>query len=85
MFCQLEALRHCFPPSVQRVLEELPESLDGTYERILREVKKMNQRHTHRLLQCLVVAVRPLLVEELAEVLAVDFDEEGMPKLNPDW
>jgi ankyrin repeat protein len=34
----------------------------------------------------LVVAIRPLRVAELAEVLAVDFDDaEGMPKLNADW
>jgi hypothetical protein len=32
------------------------------------------------------VAIRPLRVAELAEVLAVDFDDaEGIPKLNPDW
>jgi hypothetical protein len=37
------------------------------------------------LLQCLVVAVRPLRVEELAEVLAFDFDVGGTPKLNPGW
>jgi hypothetical protein len=37
-------------------------------------------------LQCLVVAIRPLRVEELAEVLAVDFDNaDGIPKLNPMW
>jgi hypothetical protein len=37
-------------------------------------------------LQCLVVAVRPLRVEELADVLAVDFDDvEGVPSLEPDW
>jgi ankyrin repeat protein len=66
-------------------LEELPESLDGTYERILREIKKPNQGHAHRLLQCLVAAIRPLQVRELAEVLAVDFDTERIPKLNPDW
>ena len=85
MFCQLEILRDCFPSSVRRILEELPESLDETYERILREIKKSNQGHVHRLLQCLVAAVRPLRAEELAEVLAVDFDAEGIPKLNPDW
>jgi ankyrin repeat protein len=66
-------------------MEELPESLDETYERILREIRKPNQGHAHRLLQCLVVAVRPLRVEELAEVLAFDFSAEGMPKLNPSW
>ena len=85
MFCQLELLRQCFPPSVRRILDELPESLDETYERILREIRKPNQGHAHRLLQCLVVAVRPLLVEELAEVLAFDFNTEGVPKLNPSW
>ncbi|KAI0297925.1 hypothetical protein BC826DRAFT_135394 [Russula brevipes] len=29
VFCQLEILRQCLPPSVRRILEELPESLDG--------------------------------------------------------
>jgi len=81
----LEALRHCFPPSVRCILEELPESLDETYERILREIKKSNKAHARRMLQCLVAAVRPLRVEELAEILAFDFSEEEIPKLNPDW
>ena len=82
----MEALRHCLPPSVRCTLGELPESLDETYERILKEIKKPNRAHARRLLQCLVVATRPLHVEELAEVLAVDFDEaDGIPKLNPSW
>jgi hypothetical protein len=47
-----------------------------TYDRILKEIKK---RLTQRVFQCLVVAVRPLRVEDLAEVLAVDFDDaEGI-------
>jgi len=86
VYCQLENLRHCLPPSVRSTLDELPESLDATYERVLREIKKPNRGHALRLLQCLVVAIRPLRVEELAEVLAVDFkDAEGMPKLNASW
>jgi hypothetical protein len=53
---------------------------------VLREIKKPNRDHARRLLQCLVVAIRPLLVEELAEVLAIDFnDPEGIPKLNASW
>ena len=85
-FCQLEVLRDCLPPCVRRTLDELPESLDETYERILKEIKKPNRDHAHRLLSCLVVAIRPLRVEELAEVFAVDFDdEEGIPRLNPIW
>jgi len=83
VFCQLETLRHCLPASVRRILAELPETLDATYERILQEIPKSNQVHAHRLLQCLTVAVRPLRVEELAEILAVDFStSEGIPKLN---
>ena len=85
MFCQLETLRQCLPPSVRRTLNELPASLDETYERVLREIGKPNRDHARRLLQCLVVAIRPLDVKELAEVLAIDFDAEGIPKLKPDW
>ncbi len=60
--------------------------MDGTYERILKEIKRPNRDHAHRLLQCLVVAIRPLHVEELAEVLTIDFDDaQGIPKLNPHW
>ena len=53
---------------------------------MLREIKKPNRDHVRRVLQCLVVAIRPLGVKELAEVLAVDFDDaEGIPKLKPNW
>jgi hypothetical protein len=66
-------------------MEELPDSLDETYERMLREIRKPNEGHARRMLQCLVAAVRPLRVAELAEILAFDFSAEGTPKLNPGW
>ena len=79
-------LRGCLPSSVRRTLRELPESLDETYERILKEIKKPNRDLARRVLQCLVVATRPPRVAELAELLAVDFDDaEGIPRLNSDW
>ena len=69
-----------------RILAELPETLDETYERILQGIHKTKQRHARRLLQCLTVAVRPLAVDELAEVLAINFDAEGgIPKLNENF
>ena len=53
---------------------------------MLTEIKKPNRDHARRVLQCLVVAIRPLRVEELAEVLALDYDDtEGIPKLKPSW
>src|SRR5229473_1040560 len=88
VFCQLEALRHCLIPRVRRMLKELPETLDETYERVLRGINKANWDHAHRLLQCLTIAIRPLRVAELAEVLAIDFgmaDREETSKLNMDW
>ena len=87
MLCQLETLRYCLPQSVRRTLNELPESLDETYERVMMEIKRANQSHTYRMLQCLTVAIRPLYVAELAELLAFDFEKAkgGIPKLNSDW
>ena len=85
VFCQLEVLRHCFPNNLRRTLEELPKSLDDTYKRILKEINNANQVHAYRLIQCLAVASRPLRVDELAEVLAFDLSEGGIPKLNADW
>ncbi len=87
MFCQLDTLRQCLPQSVRRTLNELPESLDETYERVVMEIKKANQVHAYRMLQCLTVAIRPLSVAELAELLAFDFDaaKGGIPKLNSNW
>ncbi|KAN0139500.1 hypothetical protein V8E53_003001, partial [Lactarius tabidus] len=88
VFCQLDALQHCFPPNLRQYLNELPESLDETYERILKGINKAQKGNAHRLLQCLTVAVRPLLVEELAELLAFDFQATtsgGVPTLKEDW
>ncbi|KAN0128635.1 hypothetical protein V8E53_013554 [Lactarius tabidus] len=87
VFCQLETLQQCLPQSLRRTLNELPESLDGTYERVMMEIKRANQSHAYRMLQCLTVANRPLSVAELAEILAFDFDEAkgGIPKLNSNW
>ena len=55
---------------------------------MLRGIKKAQQDNAHRLLQCLAVAVRPLRVEELAEILAFDFQASnsgGIPTLREDW
>jgi ankyrin repeat protein len=88
VFCQLETLRLCFPPNLRQFLNELPDTLDDTYERILRGINKTQKEDARRLLQCLTVAARPLQVDELAELLAFDFeamDERGIPTLREDW
>ena len=54
--------------------EELPESLDDTYERIVIEIKEANRAYTYHMLQCLAVAIRPPSVAELAKLLSFEFD-----------
>ena len=55
---------------------------------MLRGINKARADDAYRLLQCLTVAVRPLSVEELAELLAFDFQassSEAIPTLKEDW
>src|SRR5258708_5721560 len=87
VFCQLETLRQCLPQSVRSTLNQLPKSLDETYELVMMEIQGANQVHAYCMLQCLTAAVRPLSVAELAELLAFDFDvaSGGIPKLHSDW
>ena len=54
----------------------------------MRGINKAQKEDARRLLQCLTVAARPLRVEELAELLAFDFQatsERGIPTLREDW
>ena len=67
-------LRHCHDPSVRQTLYQLPESLNETYLRALSQIPQVNKLHAYRMLQYLLVAVRPLRLEELSELLAVKFD-----------
>ncbi|KAI0300181.1 hypothetical protein BC826DRAFT_1102274 [Russula brevipes] len=69
VYCQLEALRYCLPPSVRSILDELPETLDETYERVLRSINKSNREHAHQVLAVDFSAA----------------ERGGIPKSNPDW
>src|ERR1700722_4456384 len=70
-FCQLECLRRNFPASIRSALNELPKGLDGTYERILLNIDEEKQEYAQRLFHCLTLSIRPLRVDELAEILAI--------------
>jgi hypothetical protein len=83
--CQLDYLAECFPWNIQRVLDELPATLDETYERILRGIKETKWQLARRILLCITVASRPLQVGELADTLTFDFDSGPIPKFREDW
>jgi hypothetical protein len=73
------------PASIGRVLNDLPKTLDETYGRTLLGIDEEKREYAQRLFRCLAVSIRPLRVEELAEILAVQFDEAESPTFNADW
>jgi len=83
--CQLEYLSRCLPGHIRRALDELPSTLDATYERTLQEIDGTNWEFARRLLHCVAVVSRPLRVDELAEFLAFDFNVGQIPKYREDW
>ena len=75
----------CFPARIRYALAELPETLDETYERTLRDINKANWEFARRMFQFVAVASRPLHVTELAELLAFDFESGSIPEFYEDW
>jgi hypothetical protein len=73
------------PSSIRKALDELPDTLDDTYERILQNIPKQKWQHAQRLFQCMVAAIRPLRVEELAEIFAIGFGANMSLNLVEDW
>jgi ankyrin repeat protein len=84
-YCQLETLRRCFPPSIRQTLEELPATLDETYERALLGIDNEKREFAERFFQCLAVSVRPLRAEELAEAIVVNLKTEAGPTVDAGW
>ncbi|KAH9980858.1 ankyrin repeat-containing domain protein [Lactifluus volemus] len=82
---QLDRLCQAFSSSIRKILDDLPVTLDETYIRILQDIPEEKWEHANRILQCVFVSTRPLQVEELAEVLAVQFEAEDIPDLITDW
>src|SRR6266487_5860524 len=75
--CQLDVLRKCLTVnSLRKMLKALPKTLDATYERILMGIDEEYVQDAIKVLQCLVYSARPMQINEVAEVLAVDFDHE---------
>ena len=85
MYCQVVYICGCIPARIQHALADLPETLDDTYQRTLREINKADWEFAHRLLQFVAVASRPLRVEELAELLAYDFKAGQIPQFHEGW
>ena len=80
--CQLDSLRDCFSVyDVREALASLPEDLDKTYDRILENINKKHHQVALNILQWLTYSARPLRLEEVVEVIAIDL--EDTPRFNP--
>jgi hypothetical protein len=76
-------LRRTLSPSIQKVLNDLPKTLDETYSRTLLGIDEQKRKYAQQLFRCLMVSICPLRVEELAEILAIQFDNEALPTWCP--
>src|SRR6266478_956724 len=85
--CQVDRLCRTLPASIRKVLNDLPKTLDETYARMLQSIDEEKRQYAQRLFRCLTVSIRPLRVKELAEVLAIQFDEvaAASPIFNVNW
>ena len=63
----------------------MPKTLDETYERILLGIDEEKQVYANRLFQCLAISIRPLHVEELAELFAALPNAESTPDFEASW
>ncbi|KAH6838311.1 vegetative incompatibility protein HET-E-1 [Alternaria alternata] len=71
--CQLDTLGKCCNRAMLRKsLATLPRTLDQTYDRILTAISEEHAEYAMRILQWLTFSARPLSVEEVAEVVAID-------------
>jgi hypothetical protein len=73
------------PSSIRKALNELPATLYDTYERALEGIPKEKRQHAHRLFLCLVGALRPLRADELAELFAIDFEQDSVSNFMEGW
>jgi ankyrin repeat protein len=57
---------------LRKSLATLPQTLDQTYDRILTAISEEDCEYAIRILQWLTFSARPLSVEEIAEIVAID-------------
>jgi hypothetical protein len=77
VYCQLEDLSTCMDiTAVREVLRKLPKDLNETYDRILQNIPHTRVSNAIKLLQLLMVAARPLLLEEVEDAIATEPDVE---------
>jgi ankyrin repeat protein len=68
----------------KRIIDELPQTLTATYERFLHGISTEYQRHASRLLHLIVGSVRPLTLEEMRLLIAIQDDHRTLAAVEED-
>ena len=73
--CQLDAIKKCRNiKQLRECLKSLPSSLDETYNRILEAIREEDSKYAITILRWLAFSTKPLTIEEVSEVIAIDID-----------
>jgi ankyrin repeat protein len=81
--CQLDALKKCIQPrQLRHALASLPETLYDTYANILCGIDQDSTKDALKILQWLAYSARPLRIEEVADVIAVNV--KSKPRIDPE-
>ena len=81
--CQMDELTICFTrPQLQERLKLLPKTLDDMYATMLHRIPEEHEKTAVKILQWLTYSARQLSVDEVAEVLCVDIEDD--PRFDPE-
>ena len=61
---------------IRQALEDLPETLDETYERIFASIPSHHEGQVKTIMALLAFSTRPMTIQEVAEAVAVDTVDE---------
>lgn len=70
---------------IERQLDNLPKTLEGTYDRILNELDDFERREAQRLLALICFSRRPLTLPEVVDALAIDFEDPDQGPFDPSY
>ncbi|THV89302.1 hypothetical protein D6D26_09801, partial [Aureobasidium pullulans] len=70
---------------IERQLDNLPKTLEGTYDRILNDLDDFERREAERLLALVCFARRPLTLPEVVDALAIDFEDPDQGPFDPSY
>lgn len=82
--CQLDSIRRCPNAKLLRkALASLPRTLYETYDRILKQIDEDHTEYVRATLKWLAFSIGPVKLNQVVEVLAIDYDKDP-PQFIPD-